>query len=603
MKRVKLQTICFPIEEKYYNIQELFYKGEKLVYDFKKQCYQIPAYKVVDFSTYINMFSLGKWKTYSNIQDVKVYLKLKGHIRINFVGYHLDIENPIRVVFDQKEYFCEEETTIEYTYPKNEESSLSIELETLSDVEFYEGYYTGDYVPEEIREVNLSIVTTTFKKEEFILPNIELIHKELIESKEEISNHITLHVIDNGRTLNIDTFPSEQIRIHPNKNVGGAGGFARGMIESMEQTDKATHVLLMDDDVLVLAESIKRTYILLGVLKKEYQEHFISGAMLCYEKMNIQHEDIGYVHYDGSYGPVKKKYDHRKLAHNLESEQEVLEHKYTYAGWWYCCIPMQYIENNGLPLPLFIRGDDVEYSLRGNAKFITMNGICIWHMGFTYKFNAAMELYQVHRNSLIFQATSGVCGEIDFFHRMKNLFTARMVSLDYNGAELILDALEDFMKGPSFIMQDLGEQIMQEKFRKNETLIPLNELGFSDINLEQVYCTIPRRFIPKWLYRITYNGHRLCSNKVLKKGPGIIAYDWFYSPEANFWNENLLAINVYTKCGSIRRLDKQKYKVLLKRWKKVSKNYLNDKTKLVQEYQNKKNEVISKEFWKKYLEI
>ena len=36
------------------------------------------------------------------------------------------------------------------------------------------------------------------------------------------------------------------------------------------------------------------------------------------------------------------------------------------------------------------RGDDVEFSIANNAKFITMNGICIWHMGFAAKFNMAM---------------------------------------------------------------------------------------------------------------------------------------------------------------------------------------------------------------------
>ena len=89
-----------------------------------------------------------------------------------------------------------------------------------------------------------------------------------------------------------------------------------------------------------------------------------------------------------------------------------------YAGWWYCCIPVSKMDINKLPLPLFIRGDDVEYSIANHAKFITLNGICIWHMGFTTKYNPAMELYQVHRNSLIIQATSDVTPEVDFIERI-----------------------------------------------------------------------------------------------------------------------------------------------------------------------------------------
>lgn len=107
---------------------------------------------------------------------------------------------------------------------------------------------------------------------------------------------------------------SDKITIHPNKNVGGAGGFTRGMIESMEQPEDITHVLLMDDDVIILPESIRRMYYLLSMLKPEFDEYFVSGARLCYEEMNIQHEDIGFVHADGSYGPQKNELDHIIVA-------------------------------------------------------------------------------------------------------------------------------------------------------------------------------------------------------------------------------------------------------------------------------------------------
>lgn len=43
------------------------------------------------------------------------------------------------------------------------------------------------------------------------------------------------------------------------------------MIESIRQKPKATHVLLMDDDVVVLSESIKRTYLLLLLAKEKYK--------------------------------------------------------------------------------------------------------------------------------------------------------------------------------------------------------------------------------------------------------------------------------------------------------------------------------------------
>ena len=63
------------------------------------------------------------------------------------------------------------------------------------------------------------------------------------------------------------------------------------MILAMEQQPKATHILLMDDDVAVSPESIKRTYNLLKILNDEYKNAFISGAMLNYEVGDEQWED------------------------------------------------------------------------------------------------------------------------------------------------------------------------------------------------------------------------------------------------------------------------------------------------------------------------
>ena len=104
-----------------------------------------------------------------------------------------------------------------------------------------------------------------------------------------------MHVIDNGCTLPYKELSTDKVTISPNENVGGAGGFARGMIESMEQDVPATHVLLMDDDVEVSPESIMRTYNLLRIVKPEYSEAFVSGAMLNYEDVQDMKEDTGFI--------------------------------------------------------------------------------------------------------------------------------------------------------------------------------------------------------------------------------------------------------------------------------------------------------------------
>ena len=151
----------------------------------------------------------------------------------------------------------------------------------------------------------------------------------------------------------------EWVHLVPNRNCGGAGGFTRGMLEAMDHKEKPTHVLLMDDDVMILPESLIRTYNLLKIVRPEYEHHFISGAMLFYEEMNFLYEDVGFMDHEGTYGPLKDRVDTRKIEDVLRCEEIIHEPKNAYAGWWYCCIPAEFVRKDNLPLPVFVRGDDV----------------------------------------------------------------------------------------------------------------------------------------------------------------------------------------------------------------------------------------------------
>ena len=603
MYHLRLQNIVFPKGERFVREWRLFCQGERPVYDFSNESLILGADRIFEFSTYLNSFYNRKWKKYTDLKKVVLHLNISGSFKLYLTGFSLDVYNPIRKVLSIEEFNLENATEIVLEYPDSEDTILAFEIETSKECRLYSGYFEGIYDPSCERDVQLSLVTTTFKKEAFILSNINLIKKEIIDKELLMKDSFQVHVIDNGRTLSPEEYNSPYITIHPNKNVGGSGGFAYGMLHAVKDKTNISHVLLMDDDVLLLPESIKRTFALLKVLKTEYDNHFISGAMLCYEQMNIQHEDIGFVHTDGSYGPLKRRWDHNDLRDVLLCDQEPVERKHMYAGWWYCCIPVSLIKKNGLPLPLFVRGDDVEFSLRNKAKFITMNGICIWHMGFTYKFNAAMELYQVHRNSLILQATTKCCKKIDFIKRMKKLFRARLLSLDYNGAELILDAINDFMRGPDFIAQDNGEKIMQEKCKKNEILKPISELKDTNLNIDGVYFDIPRGFLKKWIYRVTYNGHRFLPQCFLRKWPDIVAYDWFYAPGRNFLHKQLLAINPHMKTASIRTFNKKRYKELKKKYYFAIYNYKKNHEKIEKSYSEKASYLTSSSFWENYLNM
>lgn len=600
----KIQNILLPNDEKFEWKWTLFYKGDRSYLDRKNKTLSIGIFQRVDFVTYLNGCSVKKWKQYTCVEDISLQLDMEGDFIIVLTGCHMDMGIPYQKEISQREFHLKERQIIEIPYPENNETIIGFEIVSLDKTIFYGGAYIAEYEENKQREVVLSIASTTCKKEEFIKKNIALLQSELFENgEEEIKKHIFVHVVDNGRTLNPKELESDNVKVHPNLNAGGSGGFARGMIESLHQTPEVTNVLLMDDDVLMLPESIRKTYALLTLLKPEYYDYFISGAMLLYEEMNIQHEDIGHVRDNGDMVPIKPRLYHEHLWDILKNEEEYTGMKNMYAAWWYCCIPVTQIKKNGLPLPVFIRADDIEYALRSKAQIITMNGICVWHMGFINKYNASFDIYQKIRNYLIAQSTTGVLENVDVCSMCKEVFWREIYQLNYNAAELALRAIEDYMKGPAFIEQNRGETILIENNKKNEKMLPIAEYCNYDIDLNEIYHDWKRKFIEKCLYYITANGHRFWPERLLKRKPGIVPFAFGDVIQKRTLRKKLISVNPYMKTAAIRILDKKRYHELVKRYKKDARMYKTQKEKIANEYKARREYLTSEEFWRKYLEI
>ena len=599
-----LQSILVPPYEEIDIHYELFYRGQKQIVDREQQIMQMADKSIADFTTYINGCSYGKWREYTDIKGIKLRLDVQGKFEIILVGYHLDIYSPVRKEYGRFTYDFSEKTSIELEFPSNEESMLGFEIEAIHDFVLYGGRYVGEYEEASLRNVELCLATTTCKKEKFITSNVEKIKREILEDEsDDMRNHFYVHVVDNGRTLDPEKMKSWHVDVHPNKNTGGSGGFSRGMIESLAQTPKATHVLLMDDDVVVLPESLKRTYRLLTLVNDKYKDAFISGAMLYLEEMNIQHEDIGTLRRNCDFWSLKGRLYQNNIFDNLMNEQKHYGSDKQYAGWWYCCIPASTIEEKGLSLPIFIRCDDMEYSLRCNATIMTMNGIGIWHMGFVNKYNLAFDRYQQCRNLLIDKAVGSIADDVDVEGFVMKSFRIELLRFNYNGARLVLRALQDYMKGPEWIEQDLGEQIVQENAKLNEKYKPLEEFPGNEWWLSEVHDNPPRKFLSTWWFRITYNGQRLWPVKWLKKGIRAVKFDFTYQPQKYVRQSKMLAVNPDLKTATMREIDKKQYKEIKREWDKSFKKFKRENDMLRKQYRDAMPYMTSVEFWKKYLEI
>ena len=603
MKTLLLQKILFPKDERLQIHWGLFYRAPRLSLSADCKRLYIPSGVSVDFATYLNGFSIQKWGLYSDLKNVTLNITAKGHFLLKAVGYHLNPVMPDRVEFSSTEYNFSEDRQIALSFPDDTKEQLfSFEIIPFSDCEISNGAFYADFEDSSVRGIRLCLATTTMKKEEFIKKNVRLLKEELLSETSEIRDNFFVHVVDNGRTLQKEEIEGFHVTLHPNKNVGGSGGFARGMIESMHQTPEATHVLLMDDDVLVLPESIRRTYTLLTVLKTEWQDAFISGAMLEFGAMNIQHEDIGTVDSTSNYRPSVADIRLDWLENVIKINEELAYIRNPYAAWWYCCIPISLIKKNGLPLPLFIRVDDSEYSLRCRPKFVKMSGVCIWHMGFAGKYNFSIEFYQNLRNMLIAKSVTHVMHDANTIGRLKRLFCQQILEYQYNGAEILLLALEDYMKGPAFIEQDLGEKLLKEHSVFNEKLKPLSEFD-TEVRLERVYDNPPLNKIQKLFYRLTINFQLFIPKFFLKKETAVIGFDWSYQSGAQYRRKTLLAVNIFDRTANLRVQDGKRCRKLLRRFFWDLLKYKFCHKKIERDYAAKREWLTSEKFWKGYLEI
>lgn len=599
--RYKVQNIVFPENEKGEYRSELFYKLGMVAYDAEKEIGYIGKYSKIDFSTYFNSFSQVKWKKYTDATDVTLMLRVKGEFEVVLVGYSDEEGCLQRFQLGKQYYESDGQNVIEIKYEDNTHTILGFELITFSDCEFiFGGYYVEI---SQLNEVRLAMATTTFCQEHYIIPNINNIKKKIIDSDEDMASTFQVFVIDNGRTLKQDEFQCEQIKVVPNQNAGGSGGFCRGMLCALDMEKKPTHLLLMDDDVMIMPESIIRTYNLYRCVKEEWKESFVSGAMLSYEKIVWQEEDAGYVLDEGWFAPVKTLLCISEMDAIVRNDgYQWEEHDNQYAPWWYCCIPMSYIREDNLPLPLFVRGDDSEFSIRNHCKIMTMNSIAIWHKGFAAKHFASKEYYQVLRNSFIAQAISGEFQQADFLQRLTKYFMTEINRFNYSAANQLCDALEDFMQGPDIISKNNGAEMMKKQGAKNEKLVPLKDFSVA-VNLNTLYDYKERSFLQKVIMKLTVNGHKL-PEKFLKKTPGVVPFDLYtWYPERAYLRKHVLAVSELDRTAVMRTMDKVEYKKVMKRWKTLLNDYHTRGAKVREEYYNARTRFMSRDFWEEYLEI
>lgn len=407
---------------------KLYFDGNDTSYTNK--CLNINCGTFCSLCTYFNSFSAGKYKKYTLVENIIFKIKIQGSAEI-----FIKRESGNIVTSKKIENIKAETVALNFSISDAKDGEIFYpEIVAKSNCKIFAGSYETERSPQ--REILLGASFCTYKREKYIIPNME----RLRDFGLKYSLPLKVFVVDNGSTLS-ETLSDNIITIIHNPNCGGSGGFARGLLEAVNLG--CSHIIFLDDDITLDTNVILKTYSLLKILKPEYYDSFIGGAMLHSEIPYLQHE-CGAL-WGGFYlSPIGHNVDLRKKEAVISNDRLP---QADYQAWWYCCFPTSFADKFGYPMPYFIKSDDVEYGIRCHKPIITMNGIAVWHDGFEGKYAGHFEYY-IKRNELINTALHNK--KMGILTNIRKLFASitRLTLLQrYFLAELVVKAYDDFMAG------------------------------------------------------------------------------------------------------------------------------------------------------------
>ncbi len=597
---MRLQNIIFPSPETC-TVEDMYMRRTGGVdFSWAEAVVHMKKNSAIYLDTYFNSFSIGKWKKYTNIDKVHVSLKFVGKMRITLIRKER-IGKEVLNHYIKEAIIESEGEEVSLCFDDPYASGIySVDLFAINNSTFYGGYYWSQVAEEKIHKVKIALDICTFKREHFVKKNMELIQNKVFKQEcyARFKDFMEIYIIDNAKTLDLDEIQIGCVHVFQNKNVGGAGGFTRGLIEIKKEATQTgvTHALLMDDDIVVEPESIFRTWNVLSLLKEEYRDAFVGGAMLRLDHQNIQVE-CGAVWNQGELIGRKCGLNMCAIEPCLYNE---VEETIDYSAWWYTALPISVVKDDNLPIPIFIRGDDVEYGMRNARRIITMNGICVWHAPFENKYSSTM-FYYILRNRLIDNAIHGSVIEkdkfIDILHHqvLEELYLYR-----YKNAYLLMEGVMDYLKGIDWFKQQDGEEIHQKVMENSYKMRYMEDIGaifdygaYERAFNEPEILSLKHRIIKK----LTINGI------LLKPQRWNVVVPLIGSREINVYrSENVVNYDALTQKGFITRREPEEAKNCLQKLKEVKK-LIKDKYDVINtEYQSRGRELMDIVFWKEYLD-
>ena len=550
-----------------------------------------------NLNTYFGRFAASYWQRWTTVREVTVsaHLEVERRARIQLLAS--DIAGHRRIV-DSVDVV--RSGVVSMTAPLDkfvDGGALWLEITAAGgSVDITDLKWTVA-APERVRPVAIAICT--FNRADDCANTVAA-----LASDETVLEAIdAVYVVDQGTDLVADrelyqktaVTMGDKLRYLQQPNLGGAGGFSRGLFE-VSSVNEHADVILMDDDILCEPETVLR----LNAFANLTVEPTLVGAQMLF-LLNPDYLNVGaeYVDLPKLNHGLKVPKALRNVSMLTKRQERRVDAGYN--AWWTCLIPAEVVARIGLPIPVFFQWDDVEYGIRAReAGFVTVTlpNAAVWHADFYWKDFDDWARYFSTRNSLIVAAlhididTKAVSKQ--FFRQLSE----HLVAMQYGLVHTTLQGIEDFLDGPK-TLQDGGIEAMAairksraeypETIKHDAATAPVRD---ADVNIRRASgipsherLILVKRAIDQWFGRTQH---------------GVIGVT---REDAYWWHVSLFDHAVVTDSSQsgvrIRQRDKAKARELLVRTVKVLRRLRNELPDVAQQYRDELPTLTSRENWER----
>lgn len=458
-----LQRVILPRDEDPLDVRPLYLDEPDTVHCHvaSRRSTTVPPSAKVSFATYFNAFPASYWKRWTTVDEVVLRIAVRGTGRVDV--YRSRPSGDIIHVEGQYVRDAADWTEVEFAVSlKPFEDGGWIWFDVFTDdapLEIREAAWT---VREPLPEQKVAIAMTTMRPVDAVIALRALGEDPAVldvVSKVFVADQGAVKVRDTKGYAEAAALLGDKLEVIEQENLGGSGGFTRGMFEAIEHST-ADQIMLMDDDIRMEPDAVLRSN---AFARAAAQPVIVGSHMLSLHSRAQLHSSAEIVDLNSCFWrPAPGAVTEHDFATDSLRETKELHPRVnaTYNGWWMCLFPREVVRKTGYPLPLFIKWDDAEYSLRALAEgfpTVSLPGSAVWHMPWTSKNDATdWQAYFHTRNRLILAALHSPYDVKQGLvkHGLK-LTLRHLLSMEYSTVALQQKAIEDFLAGPGLLFDSL----------------------------------------------------------------------------------------------------------------------------------------------------